>query len=63
MSAIRRVTVDLACTLADLEGFCATARRDGASGATLVTLAEVAPFIKKYRLQIICPPNTPKETR
>lgn len=58
----RLTTVDLdGLTLADLEEFCATARRDGATDRTPVVRAEVAPFIKRYRLQVLCPPNTPKE--
>ncbi len=65
MSGVRRlVTVDIdLLTLPDLERFCATARRDGATDRDVVLLVEVAPFIKRHRLQIICPPNTPKDTQ
>ena len=64
MSAVKRtVSADLAdLTIADLEEFCVIARSDGAISTTPVRLIETAPFIKRYRLQAICPPH-PKEAK
>lgn len=63
MTVKRLVTADLdGLTLAALEAFCETARRDGAIDTTPVRMVPVAPFIKQYRLQIICPPH-PKEVK
>lgn len=63
MSLPKRLTrIDLdGLTIGDLEEFCATARRDGAGDDAPVLMVEVSPFLKRYRLQVLCPPNAPKE--